>query len=107
MGAAVVLGKIHESHGQELLRAHDEEINVLSVSSTGTMLASAQLPSRRRPDAGAAIVVWDLAARRQVFSLEGFRRPVLQMAFSPDDHFLAASSEDCRVMMWDMRVRSY
>lgn len=51
------------------------------------------------------IVVWDLAAQHDLYRLPGFQRSVLQMAFSPDDHFLAASSEDCRVIIWDMRVR--
>ncbi|KAL4166918.1 hypothetical protein KRP22_012405 [Phytophthora ramorum] len=74
MGSAVVIGKIHDSQSQELLCGHEEEINVLSMS------------------------------RRERYRLEGFFRPVLQMAFSPDDHFLAASSEDCRVILWDMRT---
>ncbi|RLN98079.1 hypothetical protein BBJ28_00011626 [Nothophytophthora sp. Chile5] len=106
MGSAVVIGKIHGSQSQELLRAHDEEINALSLSSTGTLLASAQIAPRdgRTDRGGALIVVWDLAASRGRFRLEGFQRSVLQMAFSPDDHFLAASSEDCRVILWDMRT---
>lgn len=57
-------------------------------------------------DQGAAVVVWELGAQQELYRLLGFQRPVLQMAFSPDDHFLAASSEDCRVIIWDMRVRS-
>lgn len=41
-----------------------------------------------------------------MYQLIAFQRPVLQLCFSPDDHFLAASSEDCRVVIWDMRVLS-
>lgn len=48
MGAAVVIGNVRESHTQELLRGHDEEINVLSMSNTGGLLASAQICSRRQ-----------------------------------------------------------
>ncbi|OWZ01343.1 hypothetical protein PHMEG_00027289, partial [Phytophthora megakarya] len=44
MGSAVVIGKIHDAQSQELLCAHEEEINGLSLSSTGTFLASAQVP---------------------------------------------------------------
>ncbi|GMF45763.1 unnamed protein product [Phytophthora fragariaefolia] len=92
---------------QDLLCAHEEEINVLSMSSTGALLASAQIPphSGRTDRGGAYIVIWDLASGRERYRLEGFFRPVLQLAFSPDDHFLAASSEDCRIVLWDMRVR--
>ncbi|KAE8899164.1 hypothetical protein PF005_g11747 [Phytophthora fragariae] len=106
MGSAVVIGKIHDSQSQELLCAHEEEINVLSMSNTGALLASAQIPphSGRTDRGGAFIVVWDLASGRERYRLEGFFRPVLQMAFSPDDHFLAASSEDCRLILWDMRT---
>lgn len=48
MGAAVVVGSIHETHNQLLLRCHDEEINVLAMSNTGSLLASAQVCSKRR-----------------------------------------------------------
>ncbi|POM59031.1 Quinonprotein alcohol dehydrogenase-like superfamily domain containing hypothetical protein [Phytophthora palmivora] len=106
MGSAVVIGKIHDSQSQELLCSHEEEINALSLSSTGVFLASAQVPphSGRTDRGGAFIVVWDIASGRERYRLEGFFRPVLQMAFSPDDHFLAASSEDCRIILWDMRT---
>uniref|UniRef100_K3X1P7 Anaphase-promoting complex subunit 4 WD40 domain-containing protein n=1 Tax=Globisporangium ultimum (strain ATCC 200006 / CBS 805.95 / DAOM BR144) TaxID=431595 RepID=K3X1P7_GLOUD len=92
MGAAVVVGNVHETHNQRLLRGHDEEINVLSMSNTGAF------------DQGAVIVVWDLNTQRDLYRLLGFQRAVLHMTFSPDDHFLAASSEDCRVIIWDMRT---
>ncbi|DAZ95224.1 TPA: hypothetical protein N0F65_003459 [Lagenidium giganteum] len=104
MGAAVIIGNVHESHNQELLRAHDEEINVLCMSNSGAFVASAQMPSRRQQERGAAIVVWELSSRREMYELRGFQRPVLRMAFSPDDHFLAASAEDCRVILWDIRT---
>lgn len=106
MGSAVVIGKIHDSQSQELLCAHEEEINTMSVSNTGALLASAQVPPHngRTDRGGAFIVIWNLAAGRERYRLEGFFRPVLQLAFSPDDHFLAASSEDCRVILWDMRT---
>ncbi|KAG6616959.1 WD repeat-containing protein 16 [Phytophthora cinnamomi] len=106
MGSAVVIGKIHDSQSQVLLCAHEEEINVLSMSNTGAFLASAQIPphSGRTDRGGAFIVIWDLTSGRERYRLEGFFRHVLQMAFSPDDHFLAASSEDCRIILWDMRT---
>lgn len=48
MGAAVIIGNVRESHTQELLRGHDEEINVLGISNAGGLLASAQICSRRQ-----------------------------------------------------------
>jgi WD40 repeat protein len=126
MGAAVVIGNVHESHKQELLRGHEEEINIMAVGNTGGMLASAQIascrhqvrssglspqtilgtdPSEFNQDQGAAIIVWDLANRHELYRLTGFQKSVIQLAFSPDDHFLVASSEDCRILLWDMRVR--
>ncbi|TYZ57935.1 hypothetical protein PybrP1_013222 [[Pythium] brassicae (nom. inval.)] len=104
MGAAVVVGNVLETHNQQLLRGHDEEISVLAMANNGALLASAQACSKRNQERGAAVVVWDLAEQRDVFHLTGFQRMVLQMAFSPDDHFLAASSDDCRVVVWDMRT---
>ncbi|KAF1322897.1 hypothetical protein FI667_g10950, partial [Globisporangium splendens] len=48
MGAAVIIGNVHETHNQQLLRGHDEEINALSMSNTGAFVASAQICSKRR-----------------------------------------------------------
>ncbi|KAJ0402816.1 hypothetical protein P43SY_007358 [Pythium insidiosum] len=104
MGAAVVIGNVKESHNQELLRGHDEEINIMSMSNSGMFLASAQIASRRHQDHGATIIVWELGARRELYRLHGFQRNVLQMAFSPDDHFLIASADDSRVILWDLRT---
>ncbi|KAG1708031.1 hypothetical protein DVH05_024716 [Phytophthora capsici] len=106
MGSAVVIGKIHDSQSQELLCGHEEEINVLCLSNSGAFLASAQIPphSGRTDRGGAYIIIWDLSTGHERYRLEGFFRPVLQMGFSPDDHFLAASSEDCRIILWDMRT---
>ncbi|KAG9407308.1 hypothetical protein AC1031_002038 [Aphanomyces cochlioides] len=48
MGAAVVVARISDSHSQEFLRGHDEEISSMAMSKSGILLASGQLPSAKR-----------------------------------------------------------
>ncbi|OQS03653.1 hypothetical protein THRCLA_04030 [Thraustotheca clavata] len=104
MGAAVIVGRVSDSHSQEFLRAHDEEITALSVSRSGLLLASGQLPSTRRNGAGAVIVVWELATHAQLYHLQGFSCRIIKMSFSPDDHFLLAAGQDGQVILWDLRT---
>lgn len=104
MGACVVIGKVSEAHNQEFLRGHDEEVCCVAVSSSGVLMASAQLPSSQGNAVGAPVVVWEYETRRMLYQLNGFQCKITRMAFSPDDHFLVASGEDCRMVLWDMRT---
>ncbi|CAK4138717.1 unnamed protein product [Aphanomyces euteiches] len=102
MGAAVVVARISDSHSQEFLRGHDEEISSMAMSKSGILLASGQLPSSKRN--GATIIVWEFHARTELYRLEGFHCKITKMAFSPDDHFLIAAGQDGQVILWDMRT---
>lgn len=48
--------------------------------------------------------VWEVATRRELYHLSGFNTKITRLAFSPDDHFLVATGEDCRLVLWDMRT---
>ena len=49
LGANVVVGDIEDPHRQEFLRAHDEEVSALMLSSSGLLIASGQHGSTRSP----------------------------------------------------------
>ncbi|EQC30761.1 hypothetical protein SDRG_11522 [Saprolegnia diclina VS20] len=104
MGAAVVISRVSDTHAQEFLRGHDEEISSLCISRSGVLLASGQLPSTKRNGAGAAIVVWDLYAKSELYQLHGFFCKITKLAFSPDDHFLLGAGADGSVILWDLRT---
>ena len=46
--------------------------------------------------------IWDLAARREVATLQGHAAPVQTVRFSPDGTRLASGSRDGAVFLWDV-----
>jgi WD40 repeat protein/beta-lactamase regulating signal transducer with metallopeptidase domain len=50
---------------------------------------------------GPAVVVWDLAARRVLFTLTGHTEAVNAVVFSPDGSRLATAGNDAVAILWD------
>jgi WD40 repeat protein len=51
------------------------------------------------------VILWDLAAGRQLQALEGHRAPVRSLAYNQDGTLLAGGSVDGSVVVWDMATR--
>ncbi|APE15880.1 hypothetical protein BOH72_12270 [Mycobacterium sp. WY10] len=51
--------------------------------------------------AGGVVEVWDVAARRVVFSLTGHEKDVYAVAFAPDGSRIATGSDDNTLRLWD------
>ena len=99
-GRHVVIANIKDPHQQEFLKGHNEEITCLAISPMGNMIASGQVSSTRVPNSEATVIVWDYRTRLPVYRLmelhDGIafsRNRVRQLAFSPDDLFLAGSDD--------------
>ncbi|MBI4233843.1 MAG: M6 family metalloprotease domain-containing protein, partial [Chloroflexi bacterium] len=52
-----------------------------------------------------ALRVWDVIRRRALFSLGGYTKGVLNLAFSPDGQIIATSHEDNIVRLWEVEHR--
>ncbi|HEX4611135.1 MAG TPA: WD40 repeat domain-containing protein, partial [Urbifossiella sp.] len=76
------------------LQVHTGAVACLAVSPDGTRAVSG--------GADRGIVVWDLAARREVRCLPGHRDRVCCLAFGPDGRRLLSSSLDQTVRVWDV-----
>lgn len=70
-------------------------INAVRFSNNGKRLAYGNEEGK--------IIVWDIELDEQVPpTLSGFRAPVTDIEFSPDDRLLLATSTNRQVRMWDM-----
>jgi len=99
-GCLLVISDVNDPHQQEFLRGHNEAISCLALSPSGAMIASGQTSTTRVPNSEAMVIVWDYASRQPLYRLmelhDGIafsRNRVRQLAFSPDDLFLAGSDD--------------
>ena len=99
-GCLVVISDVHDPHQQEFLRGHNEAVTCLAISPSGAMIASGQTSTTRVPNSEAMVIVWDYQSRQAIFRLmelhDGIafsRNRVQQLAFSPDDLFLAGCDD--------------
>ena len=77
----------------------------------GTRARSMASPSARtgggwpRPASDGTVILWDVASRKLLATLEGHKDVVLGVAFSPDGKRLASASGDMTVILWDVDSR--
>ncbi len=78
----------------EFESGHLETIWALAFSPNGKYLAGA--------GQGGRIILWDLAAGKQLYSLERHSEWIFTLAFSPDGQLLASGSADGVVKLWNV-----
>lgn len=74
---------------------HKAMVRALALSSDNKLLASA--------GADKTIIVWDLAAEKQLTSLSGHEAWVFALAFSPNRRLLASGSYDGVIKIWNLQ----
>ena len=79
------------------LMKHTGEVNSVSFSRDGTLLASAS--------ADRTVILWDVAKREETGTLTGHTGAVNSASFSPDGTLLASGSTDGTVILWDLAKR--
>ena len=84
----------------------------IDITRDGRRLVSGHAVTARRGDGPGAAVIWDLAAREELFRLTAFTQPVHAVAFSPDSSLLATGTGDWRfpdvvpeLKVWDLTTR--
>lgn len=78
----------------ELQNGHFGIIQALAISPNDKYLASAGYDKR--------IILWDIAARKLLYSLKGHSEWIYTLAFSPDGKLLASGSSDGIVKLWNV-----
>eukprot|EP01065_Artemidia_motanka_P027383 TRINITY_DN32584_c0_g1_i1.p1 TRINITY_DN32584_c0_g1~~TRINITY_DN32584_c0_g1_i1.p1 ORF type:complete len:687 (+),score=106.10 TRINITY_DN32584_c0_g1_i1:79-2139(+) len=97
-GATVLLSKVSDCHEQQLLRGHDDEIQLLRVSPSGSVLVTAQRGSN------SDVLVWDLPAKSIRLRLTEHEGGVAAAAISGDERLLLTVGKyaDGKVFVWDL-----
>jgi WD40 repeat protein len=97
-GWSVGIGSLTDIHSQEFLRQHDDAVQCLALSSSGSLIASGQTGHN------ADIVVWAFDQKQAIFSFEEHDFGVKCLSFSPDEKLLASIGveEDGKLIIWDL-----
>ena len=100
-GRLLVIESLHDKHKQEFLRGHDMEISCITVSNNRRLMASGQLGTQFQRTAEAPVILWNYETRKPIAVLKGMMECVEQLAFSPDDRYLAGVGRNNTFVIWD------
>ncbi len=100
-GCFLVLYNYHDkvevwnvNKGHPILNIRKEKVNRAELSHERQMLALIREDN--------TVEVWDVAANCLLHILRGHEKPVLDVAFSPDDQLLASGSFDKTIKVWNV-----
>jgi len=102
-GGLLVIEKRDDKHKQEFLRGHDMEISCIAVSNSGRMMATGQLGTSFQRTPEAPVILWNYETRKPLAVLKGMLECVEQLAFSPDDKYLAGIGRNNTFIIWDTK----
>ena len=102
MGNLVCLENLLDPHDQKLLRGHDMPISAITVSASGSYIASGQVGTIRYKGRVAPIMLWDTASGQKITTLKGVTGQVTNLCFSQDERFLCGTGEDQLLYVWDV-----
>jgi len=100
LGCTVVMRNLLRKT-QAFLQGHDNQVNCITVSPSGKMLASGQKTFMGFP---ADIIIWDFAQRREVHRLCLHKVAVTSLSFSMDETYLATlgGQDDNSLVVWEV-----
>lgn len=97
-GGNVIIGKLTDAHLQHFLSKHDDLVTTVSLSPSGTYVASGQ------KGANSNVYVWNFSTREIIFSLEEHDHMVQHVVFAHDEKLLVTlgGPDDRKMIFWDM-----
>lgn len=88
---------------EQIFSGHHHFARLLKFSSDGIILASsdyAQETNQYKPEAR----IWNVKTGACLLTLQGHTRLINDLAFDPDDRWLATASSDETIKLWDLRT---
>mmetsp|Transcript_110188 Transcript_110188/g.351186 ORF Transcript_110188/g.351186 Transcript_110188/m.351186 type:complete len:620 (+) Transcript_110188:87-1946(+) len=100
LGCTIVLRNLLKKT-QAFLQGHDNQVNCITVSPSGRLLASGQKTFMGFP---ADIIIWDFKQRREIHRLCLHKVAVTSLSFSFDEQFLATlgGQDDNSLVIWNV-----
>lgn len=97
-GWNIGIGHLIDSHTQRFIRRHDDMVTCLTLSKSGTLIASGQKGENSN------IYVWDYATGELIYSFEEHDYYIKYLAFSHDEKLLVSigDSNDGKLIIWDL-----
>jgi len=100
LGCTVVVRNLMQKT-QSFLQGHDNQVNCITVSKSGNLLASGQKTFMGFP---ADVIVWDFMRRCEIHRLSLHKVAVTSLSFSHDELYLATlgGQDDNSLVVWDL-----
>mmetsp|Transcript_1070 Transcript_1070/g.3018 ORF Transcript_1070/g.3018 Transcript_1070/m.3018 type:complete len:620 (-) Transcript_1070:134-1993(-) len=100
LGCTIVLRNLIKKT-QSFLQGHDNQVNCITVSPSGRLLASGQKTFMGFP---ADVIIWDFDQRMEVHRLSLHKVAVSSLSFSCNETFLATlgGQDDNSLVIWDV-----
>jgi len=100
LGCTVVLRNLLRKT-QFFLQGHDNQVNCITVSPSGKLLASGQKTFMGFP---ADVIIWDFIERKEIHRLSLHKVAVTSLAFSMNELYLATlgGQDDNSLVIWDV-----
>ncbi|XP_076585608.1 cilia- and flagella-associated protein 52 [Chaetodon auriga] len=103
LGFTVIVKKIKDGK-QEFLHGHTNNVSCVSVSKSGSYIASGQVNFMGFK---AAVIIWDYAQRTIYAQLLLHKAKVEALAFSPNDKYLVSlgGQDDGSIVVWNIETK--
>ncbi|XP_019939502.1 cilia- and flagella-associated protein 52 [Paralichthys olivaceus] len=103
LGSAVILKSITDGK-QEFLHGHKNNISCISVSNSGSYIASGQV---NHVGFEATVIIWDYTQRTIHAELTLHKTRIEALAFSPSDKYLVSlgSEDGGRIIVWNIETK--
>jgi|Transcript_17783 WD40 repeat protein len=100
LGCTVVVRNLIQKT-QSFLQGHDNQVNCITVSKSGNLLASGQKTFMGFP---ADVIVWDFGQRVEIHRLSLHKVAVTSLSFSMNELYLATlgGQDDNSLVIWDL-----